>query len=160
MKNCQYCYSEIHQRAKICPHCHHQLSMVGSLRAFLITAFPILTAIISLGFAGFEKYEKGLVESSLVKTEHRLEAAEIQYSVAEEAVLGLSKMLPQARMSSVRDVDPNSTEVIKTPKEQAEEIESEVANLDFAAPVDKLQVRKQLEKRMELISGHQVFRNN
>lgn len=160
MKNCRFCYSEIHQRAKICPQCHHQLSAMGSLRAFLITAFPILTAIISLGFAFVEKYEKGLVQSSLAQTETRLEVAEVQYAVAEEAVDSLSRMVPRARMSAVRDVDPSSSEVIKTPEQKVDEIESEIVNLDFDKPIDIHDIRKQLEERMKLKTGLQLFQEN
>lgn len=159
MKNCRYCYSEIHERAKICPQCHHQLSMMGSLRAFLITAFPILTAIISLSFAGFEKYEKGLVQSSLTQTEHRLEVSEVQASVAEQAVQDLSSLLPQARMSAIRDVDPNS-EVILSPQEQLDEIEKELANIDYKNPINKHRVDKLFNKRIGLMASRPDVGNN
>lgn len=158
MKNCRYCYSQINQRAKICPQCHQQLSWMGSMRAFLVTAFPILTAIVSLSFAFLEKYEKTLVQESLVQTEHHLKAVEVQNTVAGEAVKKLGALIPRAMMSrveSAHDADPSV--VIKTPQQELEEIESTLANMDFSKEIDTHEVKKLTKRKLELITGNSIF---
>lgn len=156
MKNCKFCYSEIDKRARICPHCHRQLAMVGAFQSFLTTAFPILTALISLSFAFYEKYEKGLVQDSLVQTEHRLEATEIQHSVAEEAVTALSRMVPPPPAGIISNVDASSPQL--TPEMELKTIETKIADLDFTKDVNKADLKKMYERRLDLKAGRNLFR--
>ncbi len=161
MKDCRFCYSQINQRARICPQCHNHLSVMGSFRAFLITAFPILTAIISLGFAFFEKYEKRLVQTSLAKTENRLKVSEVQNSVAEEAVLKLSAIVPRMMMSR-RDVGPDAdpSVIVKTLEQELDEIESKLANLSSGETANLHEVKKLTQQKLELEYGVSFSRSN
>lgn len=137
------------------------------MKSFSLTAFPILTTLASLGFAFYEKYEKGVVQDSLVQTEgtltqtrNRLEVAEVQSWVAEEAVDKLTQMVPRVYATrSVRaDGDPDlSNQVIKTAEQEVLEIEKEVANLNLEKALDKVDLRRKFQTRIEAKTELPIF---
>lgn len=57
-KPCRYCYTEVHRSARVCPSCHNAQTTLGITKSLLMTIFPILTTVGSLGIAYYEKLEK------------------------------------------------------------------------------------------------------
>ena len=58
MKNCKHCMTEISRRARICPQCHGALTFSSRVRSFFQTGAWMIAALVSLGFATYEKAEK------------------------------------------------------------------------------------------------------
>lgn len=154
MKNCRHCYSQIHDRASICHVCQNTVTFTGSIQSFLLTAFPILTALISLGFAFYEKYEKGLVQDTLASTEVRLEVAEVESEVAQEAAMTLSDMAPRISfMVQEPDVEPGGVRVLpKSREEQLSEIEEELEEVTKKPGFNKKKLSELYKKQFELQS--------
>ena len=153
MKNCRQCYSEIHARARVCPVCHSTITLFGKLSSFFLTMFPILTALVSLGFAFYEKYEKGIVQKALTQTESRLEVVEVQNEVAREAVVKLNRMLPKP--TKVFGTAKSSK---KSPADKIKEIDKSIADQVRVGKFDIQKLKKLEREKLELQNGRPIFR--
>ncbi len=171
MKNCKHCFSEINRRASVCPVCRNTVTFLGTINGFLVTVFPIMTAIVSLGFAFYEKYEKGLVQDTLAKTEVQLTVTEIQNEVAQEAIVSLSQpeirpALPGRMMTAppTGDSGQDVTAEPKTPNQILRQIERTVSDAKQHAIKDhqdlnKEELRELFRRKAELQSGRKIFRS-
>lgn len=156
MKSCKFCCEEINRRARVCPICHRNVTILGSASAFFITVLPILTALASLGFAFYEKYERLYVQDTLARTETQLQVTQVQNDVALEAVALLNAITPPAVMAP-RNIG-NGTAV--SPTQQLQQVEQQITDVKLADTID-VQKLKQLERqRLELKSGRSIFRRN
>ena len=161
MKNCKHCYSEIHKRASVCPVCRSNVTFSGTISSFFLTAFPILTAIVSLGFAFSEKYEKGLVQNSLAKTETQLEVAEVRNDVAQEAIATLNEMTPRTgRMMSVAPDPTNPTAPPPTIAEQVKRIDQSIDEEIKSGTIDRQKLKSLERSKLELQNGRAIFHRN
>ena len=134
------------------------------MRGFLLTAFPILTALASLGFAFYEKYEKGLAQQSLAKKEVQLVVTEIQNEVAQEAIVSLSQMVPSPRrlMSATPPIQGDQSNAALSRKQKVEQINKTVLDAKSHAIKDKqdlnkAELRELFKRKAELQSGRQIF---
>ncbi|MFT7643121.1 MAG: hypothetical protein ACI9G1_004886 [Pirellulaceae bacterium] len=75
MKPCRHCFTEINDKASVCFECGNSQTLMGSMKGFILTIFPILTAIVSIGLAMAEKIEKQNVTAELKVETQRAEAA-------------------------------------------------------------------------------------
>lgn len=119
MKSCKFCYSQIHKQATICSECQRSQTMGGRLSSFLVTGFPILAALVSVGFATYEKAQAHLAKAALATTEVALEAEQLKTEASEELIVDLSKRIPQASSIAVYDLANG-----RTLDQQLEEVES------------------------------------
>lgn len=92
-KPCRYCYSDVHRSAKICPICHNAQTTIGITKSLMMTVFPILTTIASLGIAYYEKVEK---DAAVVELEREKLSATAAYELADE----LSESLTDSQLAT------------------------------------------------------------
>jgi hypothetical protein len=157
MKNCRFCYSEINRRARVCPVCQNTLSLFGTIKSFLVTTFPILTALVSLGFAYSERYEKGVVQDTLTATEGQLQVVEVQNDVAREAVANLIQDKPRVTSSAPFDIIPTNGEPVKTADQQIREIEEAISGLTTDGTLNLQKLRALEQKRLNLQFDRPIF---
>jgi len=91
MKKCHYCFTEIHERASICPECLNPQTSWGRAKGTVVAGFPIMAAFISFGLAAYEKHQAETARTNLAVTERKLQVEEIRSEVAEEAVVEMSR---------------------------------------------------------------------
>lgn len=103
-KACKHCYTEIHQKARICPECRRPQTLLGMAKGFLITLFPMLAAIVSFGVAAAERIEKMNVSSQLAVVSTDLMLEEAKAEAATQAVEQLAADVPtEALEQNYRD---------------------------------------------------------
>ncbi len=165
MKECRFCFTSIHNRATVCPECHHCQTLFGSLRSTILTGFPILAAVVSIGFAIFEKTQANYARQDLASTTAQLQVEELRSEVAEDAVIELSQRLPQVSsivhpggnqhveadpQSIVNDIDRRLSEHLKTPKltpDQVKALHAERLKLRIQQPQANISRFRSFEHR-------------
>ena len=155
MKNCKFCCEEIHRRARVCPVCHRNVTISGSAGSFLVTVLPILTALASLGFAFYEKYERLNVQDTLARTETDLQVAEVQTEVAQQAVVNLGSVLPR----DARPMTTFSTDGTPPPDPAAQlaDVENQIEAVINADRLDRQRLQQLERQRLELQTGRSLF---
>ncbi len=157
MKTCKYCCEEINRRARVCPVCHRNITLTGSVSAFFVTVLPVLTALASLGFAFYEKYERLYVQDTLARTETRLEVVEVQKEVAQDAVSRLNQLAPPALMSSAPREFTRETGPPLSPDQQLQEIDAQINAATQGKVIDTQRLRELEKRRLELQNNRNIF---
>jgi len=120
-KPCRYCYTEVHRSAKICHNCHNAQTTLGITKSLLMTIFPILTTIASLGIAYYEKLEK---DAAVVQLEREKLSATAAIELADDLSESLSdSQLAETYVSTYNRIPTKERlqEVEQIAKQQKEE---------------------------------------
>lgn len=157
MKHCKHCFEEINKRARVCPVCHRNVTITGSFGAFFVTVLPILTALASLGFAFYEKYERLYAQEQLARTETQLEIVEVRNEVAQDAVVRLNRMAPPVMFSTAPDSFSPENGRPPTPEQELQQVEQEIEALMKNDRLDRRALQQLERRRLELQTSRPLF---
>jgi hypothetical protein len=166
-KECKYCMTEISRRARVCPQCGNSQSSFAGIRNLFRTGAWLVTAGVSLAFAGLEKAENLGLNKDLEAAGITIASKEVQTEVLREAIaqvrtprrsaMAMRVEAPDAYSSTdgaayseIEGVEPESP---ADPQSQIDEIDKQIAEVLAKSPIDRKQLKDLERRKLEIELG-------
>jgi hypothetical protein len=166
-KECKYCMTVISRRARVCPQCGNSQSSLAGIRSLFRNAAWLVTAGVSLAFAGLEKAENLGLNKDLEAAGITIASKEVQTEVLREAIAQVGTPRRSAMAMRVAAPDEYSTtdsafypevdgaepQPPADPKDQIEEIDKQIADVLAKSPIDRKQLKELERRKLEVELG-------
>ena len=178
-KECKHCMTLISRRAGVCPQCRNSLSAFSGIQGFVRTGAWLVTATVSLAFAGLEKAENLGLSKDLEAAGVTIASKEVQTEVLREAITKVAgqrlagRMITQAPQAgftgsaqpygtqgdfaeSESSAPPDYTTGSATsepPQDPMTELEEQIAEVLSTAPIDRRKLKELERQKLQLELG-------